>query len=57
MLELAVAALIIALIAGAFGFRGVASAAGTIAKFAFALFLIVAVVLFLMAWAGVNLLT
>jgi uncharacterized membrane protein YtjA (UPF0391 family) len=55
MLELALVALVVAVIAGALGFRGVASTAGSIAKFMFVLFLIVAVVLFGLLWAGVSL--
>ena len=57
MLELAIGALLVALIAGALGFTGVARAAGAVAKFVFVLFLIVAVVLLLMVWAGVSLFT
>lgn len=54
MLELAVAALVIALIAGALGFTGIASA---VAKIAFGIFLIIAVVLLLLVWMGVSLFT
>ena len=57
MLELAVGALLIALIAGAMGFTGIARAAGTVAKITFVLFLILAVALFLMVWAGISLFT
>jgi uncharacterized membrane protein YtjA (UPF0391 family) len=41
----------------ALGFTGVARAAGAVAKLVFVLFLIIAVVLLLMFWAGVSLLT
>lgn len=56
MLELAIGALIVSLLAGALGFTGVARAAGAVAKIVFVLFLIVAVVLFLLVFAGVSLL-
>jgi uncharacterized membrane protein YtjA (UPF0391 family) len=55
MLELAVGALVVALIAGALGFTGIASGAATIAKVLFGLFLLMAVVLLLLVWLGVSL--
>jgi uncharacterized membrane protein YtjA (UPF0391 family) len=56
MLELAIGAVVVALIAGALGFRGVSSAAATVAKVIFVMFLVAAVVLFLLLWGGVSLL-
>jgi uncharacterized membrane protein YtjA (UPF0391 family) len=56
MIEIAVGALVIALIAGALGFSGVARAASTVAKLAFGIFLIIAVILLLLVWGGINLL-
>ena len=55
MLELAIGALLVSLIAGALGFRGVASAAGTVAKVIFGVFLLIALVLFLLLLAGISL--
>lgn len=52
MLEIAIGALVIALIAGALGFTGVARAASTIAKIAFAIFLILALGLLLLIALG-----
>lgn len=57
MLELAIAALVISLIAAALGFTGVARAAGVVAKVIFAIFLVIALVLLLLIWAGVSLVT
>ena len=54
MLELAVGALIIALIAGGLGFSGVAAAASTVAKVTFGLFLVVALILFALFILGVG---
>lgn len=48
MLTWAIIALVIALVAGGLGFSGVAAAAGTAAKLLFGLFLVIAVVLFLL---------
>lgn len=48
MLTWAIIALVIALIAGALGFTGIARAAGTVAKVLFGVFLAVAVVLFVL---------
>jgi uncharacterized membrane protein YtjA (UPF0391 family) len=47
MLTWAIIALVIALIAGALGFTGVAAAASTVAKVLFGIFLVLAIVLFL----------
>ena len=57
MLELAIGALIVSLLAGALGFTGVARAAGTVAKIVFAIFLIIALILFVLLIAGIDLLT
>jgi uncharacterized membrane protein YtjA (UPF0391 family) len=53
----AVIALIIAIIAGALGFTGVSRGAATISKVLFGIFLIIAVVIFILALAGGALLT
>lgn len=55
MLEVAIGALLIALIAGALGFTGVARAASAVAKVIFGIFLIAAVLIFLLIWAGISL--
>jgi uncharacterized membrane protein YtjA (UPF0391 family) len=49
MLTWAIIALVIALIAGALGFTGVAAAAGTVAKVLFGLFLAIAILLFVLS--------
>lgn len=56
MLELAIVALIISLVAGALGFTGVARAFSTLAKIVFGIFLFLAVLLLLLVWAGISLL-
>ena len=53
----ALVALVVAVIAGALGFGGVASGAATIAKILFGIFLVIAAALFIMTLAGVSLLT
>ena len=55
MLELALVALFISVIAGALGFTGVAAGAESVAKLLFGLFLIVAIVLFVLFFLGVSL--
>lgn len=57
MLELAIGALVISLIAGALGFTGIARTAGAVAKVMFAVFLVIAIVLLLLIWAGISLVT
>lgn len=57
MLELAFGALILALIAGALGFTGVASAAAGVAKVVFGILLVAGLVLLVLVWAGVSLVT
>ena len=54
MLELAIGALIVSLIAGALGFTGVARGAAAVAKVIFGLFLILALLLFLLIMLGVG---
>lgn len=51
----AVIALVISLIAGALGFSGVARGAGTIAKILFGIFLVIAVLLFILLLLGISL--
>lgn len=55
MLEIAFTALVIALIAGALGFTGIARAAGTVAKIAFVILLLIALVFFALVWGGISL--
>jgi uncharacterized membrane protein YtjA (UPF0391 family) len=57
MLEIAIGALVISLIAGALGFGGVAAAASSVAKIVFGIFLVIALVLFLLVWMGIQLIT
>ena len=47
MLTWAIIALVIALVAGALGFTGVAAAASTVAKVLFGIYLVLAILLFL----------
>jgi uncharacterized membrane protein YtjA (UPF0391 family) len=54
MLTWAIIFLIVAVVAAALGFGGIAQGAATIAKMLFGLFLVVALVLFLMMIVGVN---
>lgn len=54
LLELAIIALIISLIAGALGFTGVARGAGAVAKILFGIFLVIALILFLMVLLGIG---
>jgi uncharacterized membrane protein YtjA (UPF0391 family) len=55
LLGWALVALVVSLIAGAMGFSGVSQGAATAAKVLFGLFLVAAVILFIMAIAGVSL--
>lgn len=55
LLELAIGALIIALIAGALGYSEVAAGATVVAKMAFGIFLFIALLLFLLVALGVSL--
>ncbi|MDQ2694970.1 MAG: DUF1328 domain-containing protein [Pseudomonadota bacterium] len=54
LLELAIIALVISLIAGALGFTGVARGAGALAKILFGIFLVIALILFLLVLLGVG---
>jgi uncharacterized membrane protein YtjA (UPF0391 family) len=51
MLKWAIIALVISFIAGAVGFTGIASAAATVAKILFGVFLVTAVVMLIAAFA------
>jgi len=57
LLELAIGAFIISLIAGGLGFTGVARGAASIAKVTFGIFLAVAVILLILFALGVQLFT
>ncbi|MBW3625113.1 MAG: DUF1328 domain-containing protein [Armatimonadetes bacterium] len=57
MIEIAIGALIISLIAGALGFTGVARGAATVAKWIFGFFLVIALILFLLFALGISLIT
>jgi uncharacterized membrane protein YtjA (UPF0391 family) len=56
MISLFIAAVLVALIAGALGFTGISRAASAVAKTLFVIFLLIAVVLGLMVWGGMELL-
>jgi len=56
MITLFVAAVVVALLAGALGFTGISRAAGAVAKILFVIFLLIALALGLMVWGGVELL-
>jgi uncharacterized membrane protein YtjA (UPF0391 family) len=53
----AIIAFVVSLIAGALGFSGVAAGAATIAKVLFGIFLVLALILFVLAIMGIRLLT
>jgi uncharacterized membrane protein YtjA (UPF0391 family) len=57
MLQWAIIALVISIIAGALGFTGVARGAAQIAKVLFGIFLVVALILFLLLIFGIDLAT
>lgn len=50
----AIIALVVSLIAGGMGFSGVAAGAATIAKVLFGIFLLIAVVLFILMLLGIG---
>jgi uncharacterized membrane protein YtjA (UPF0391 family) len=50
----AVIALVVALIAGGLGFSGVARGAATIARILFGIFIVIAVILFIMVVLGIG---
>jgi len=54
MLSLAFVSLIVAVIAGALGFTGVARGAAMVPRVVFALFLMLAVLFFVLVVAGIN---
>jgi uncharacterized membrane protein YtjA (UPF0391 family) len=55
LFTLATIALVISLIAGVFGFTGIANGAAAVAKVLFGIFLAIAVVVFLLVVLGVSL--
>lgn len=55
VLQWAIIAFVISLIAGALGFSGVARGAGRIAKILFGIFLVIALILFVLFLLGVSL--
>jgi uncharacterized membrane protein YtjA (UPF0391 family) len=56
LLQWALIAFVISIIAGALGFSGVASGAATLARVFFGLFLVIALILFVLALLGVSIL-
>lgn len=56
LLGWAIAAAVVSLVAGALGFTGIAQGAGTIAKWLFGIFLLIAVVLFILVALGISIL-
>lgn len=56
LLQWALIFFVVSLIAGAFGLTGVASGAATLARVFFGLFLVIALVLFVLALLGVSIL-
>jgi uncharacterized membrane protein YtjA (UPF0391 family) len=54
LLTWAIIFLVVALIAGALGFTGVARGAGTIAKWLFIIFLVIFVILLVLALLGIG---
>ncbi len=50
----ALIAFIVAVVAGAFGFRGVASGATTVAQVLFGIFLVIALIIVIMSLAGIG---
>lgn len=57
LLQWALIAFVVAIIAGMFGFTGVASGAASIGRVLFGLFLVVAVIFLVLALLGVSILT
>ena len=57
LLHWALIAFVVAIIAGMFGFTGVASGAASIGRVLFGLFLVVAVIFLVLALLGVSILT
>lgn len=54
MLQWALIALVVAVIAGALGFTGIARGAASIAKLLFGLFLVIALIFFALALLGIG---
>jgi uncharacterized membrane protein YtjA (UPF0391 family) len=54
LLTWAIVALIVSVIAGALGFTGIARGAATVAKILFGIFLVIALVLFVMVLLGIG---
>lgn len=50
----AIIALVISLIAGALGFSGVARGAATVAKVLFGIFLVIAIIIFILVLLGIG---
>lgn len=57
LLTWAIIALVVAVIAGALGFTGVSRGAATIAKILFGIFLVIALILFILILTGVSIFT
>lgn len=57
MIELAIGALIVSLVAGALGFSGIARGAATVAKWTFGCLLVIALLLFALIALGISLFT
>lgn len=57
LLELAIVAFLFSLVAGAFGFTGIAEGAQAIAKVLFGIFLIIAIFLLVLVALGVSIVT
>lgn len=53
LLQWAVIAFIVAIVAGGLGFTGIAGAAATLAKWLFGIFILIAVILFALVFLGV----
>jgi uncharacterized membrane protein YtjA (UPF0391 family) len=56
LLQWALIAFVVAIVAGLFGFTGIASGAATVGRVLFGLFLIVAVIFLVLALLGVSIL-
>ena len=57
LVELAIIAFVISLIAGALGFSGISEGFATIAKWLFGLFLVIAIILILLFALGISIVT
>jgi uncharacterized membrane protein YtjA (UPF0391 family) len=57
LLQWALIAFVVAIVAGLFGFTGIASGAASIGRVLFGLFLVVAVIFLVLALLGVSILT